>query len=297
MERKYGKVIKGLGGLYDVRLPDGSVLQCRARGVLRRDEGKVLVGDTVTLSLDGENTVIEAIEPRRNSLIRPPLSNLDILYVVAAAARPAPVCETLDKLIAIAEHNGISVVLVITKEDIDRAAAESLRAIYAGAGVPTFLIDGEGACTALLSHIEKSLTGGKTAALAGASGVGKSTLMNRLFPDLSLATGDISQKIQRGKHTTRHVELFVHGGGYIADTPGFSLLDFVHFDFFDLSELFDGFREFAPYAAECRYADCTHTRETECGITAAVRRGKIAASRHASYVTLYDTLKAKKNYR
>ena len=187
--------------------------------------------------------------------------------------------------------------LVITKEDLDKTAAKKLRDIYSLAGYPVFLIDGEASRAALLAHIEASVAGGKTAALAGASGVGKSTLMNRLFPSLALATGDISQKIQRGKHTTRHVELFPIFGGYVADTPGFSLLDFLHFDFFDLSDLFDGFREFAPHLAGCRYADCTHTRESECGITLAVNEGKIAKSRHESYVTLYDTLKAKKNYR
>lgn len=296
MERN-GKVVKGLGGLYEVRTDDGALLQCRARGVLRRADGKVLIGDSVTLTGDGESLVIESILPRKNSLIRPPLSNLDFLYIVAAAARPAPVCETLDKLLAIAEHNGITAVLVITKDDLDRSAAENLRNVYASAGYPVFLIDGDSSRSELLSHIEASVAGGRIAALAGASGVGKSTLMNKLFPSLGLATGDISQKIQRGKHTTRHVELFPIFGGYVADTPGFSLLDFLHFDFFDLSDLFDGFPEFAPYLARCRYADCTHTRECECGITEAVREGKIAKSRHESYVTLYDTLKAKKNYR
>ena len=296
MERN-GKVVKGLGGLYEVRTDSGELLQCRARGVLRREEGKVLIGDCVTFSEEAGTLVIDGIAPRKNSLIRPPLANLDFLYIVAAATRPAPVCETLDKLLAIAEHNGIAAVLVITKEDLDKTAAEKLRDIYSLAGYPVFLIDGEASRAALLAHIEASVAGGKTAALAGASGVGKSTLMNRLFPSLALATGDISQKIQRGKHTTRHVELFPIFGGYVADTPGFSLLDFLHFDFFDLSELFDGFREFAPHLAGCRYADCTHTRESECGITLAVNEGKIAKSRHESYVTLYDTLKAKKNYR
>jgi ribosome biogenesis GTPase len=141
---------------------------------------------------------------------------------------------------------------------------------------------------------------GAVAALTGASGVGKSTLLNRLFPELSLSTGEISRKIERGRHTTRHVELFpVRDGGFLADTPGFSLLDFVHFDFFELDDLFDSFREFAPYLGKCRYSDCTHTGEgrSECAIARAVAEGLIPESRHESYRTLYRILKEKTKYR
>ncbi len=307
---KYGKVIKGLGGLYEVRIENnGSVerLACRAKGVLRRDEEKVLIGDNVTVTIDDatpDGMVISAIHPRKNSLIRPPLANLDYLFIVFAAAKPSPVIETVDKLIAIAIHNSITPVVVITKSDLQSDAAEEYASVYRLVGIPTFITSseaGEG-IEELATYIKENVTDGRTSAFAGASGVGKSTLMNTLFPSLTLATAEISRKIERGRHTTRHVEIFdieaTLGTGFLADTPGFSLIDFARFDFFSLEELLPTFPELLPYVGKCRYADCAHVGEgvDECAVAKAAADGKIAPTRLESYRSIWRTLKNKSTY-
>lgn len=307
---KYGKVIKGLGGLYEVRIENnGSVerLACRAKGVLRRDEEKVLIGDNVTVTIDDatpDGMVISAIHPRKNSLIRPPLANLDYLFIVFAAAKPSPVIETVDKLIAIAIHNSITPVVVITKSDLQSDAAEEYASVYRLVGIPTFITSseaGEG-IEELATYIKENVTDGRTSAFAGASGVGKSTLMNTLFPSLTLATAEISRKIERGRHTTRHVEIFdieaTLGTGFLADTPGFSLIDFARFDFFSLEELLPTFPELLPYLGKCRYADCAHVGEgvDECAVAKAASDGKIAPTRLESYRSIWRTLKNKSTY-
>jgi len=305
-----GKVVKGLGGLYETRVvEDGEVkrIVSRAKGVLKRDEEKVLVGDDVIISIDTEtpdSVVISEVLPRRNSLIRPPLSNLDYLFIVFASKKPSPVIETVDKLISIAEHNSINPVIVITKCDLDSSYAEELADIYNKVGLDTFITssDSKEGVAELASYIKEKIKDGVTAAFAGASGVGKSTLMNSLFPGLTLATQEISRKIERGRHTTRHVELFdiegKEGTGFLADTPGFSLIDFSRFDFFSLEELEATFREFTPYLNKCRYADCAHVGEGEddCAIMRAAEEGKIPKSRLNSYREMYAALKQKKNY-
>ena len=303
---KYGRVIKGLGGLFEVRIFDtGELISCRAKGNLKRDEEKVYVGDNVRVTLDDstpDGVVISEICERKNSLIRPPMANLDYLFIVFAAAKPSPVIETVDKLISIAEYNSIEPIIVITKTDV--AAATEYESIYKLAGIPVFVTSSEsGEGTENLSkYISENLKNGKTAAFAGASGVGKSTLMNRLFPNLTLKTAEISQKIERGRHTTRHVELFAlsdeAGTGFLADTPGFSLIDFARFDFYALDDLFSTFREFSTYVGKCRYTDCSHTGEgaDECALARAAEEGEIAPSRLASYRSIYKTLKDKKEY-
>ncbi len=305
---KYGKVVKGLGGLYETRVEEdgGSISRfaCYAKGVLKRDENKVLIGDNVKITVDDstpDGIVISEIEERKNSLIRPPLANLDYLFIVFAAVKPSPVIETVDKLISIAEHNDITPVIVITKSDLSGDASEEYAELYRLVGLPTFITSSEAGkgLFDLAQYIENNVKEGKTAAFAGASGVGKSTLMNALFPNLSLATAEISKKIERGRHTTRHVEIFdIEGGGFLADTPGFSLIDFARFDFFTLEELLPTFCDFTPYIGKCRYADCAHFGEgtDECAVAAAVRDGKIAASRLESYRAIYEVLKSKKNY-
>ena len=307
---KYGKVVKGLGGLYDTRVvEDGKVkiYSCRAKGILKRDEEKVLIGDNVKILLDDETPdglVISEILERKNSLIRPPMANLDYLFIVFASKKPAPVLETIDKLISIAVHNGIVPVVVITKSDLDLGAAEELGAIYNKVGIDTFITSSEDmmGISPLAEYISANVKDGLTAAFAGASGVGKSTLMNALFPDLALATAEISRKIERGRHTTRHVEIFdiTEGAdtGFLADTPGFSLIDFARFDFFSLDDVFSTFPEFAPYVGKCRYADCAHVGEgeDECAIMRAVKAGEIPESRLESYRSIYKVLKEKKAY-
>ena len=306
---KEGKVTKGLGGLYEVRIEDAdgiSRIACRAKGNLKRDEEKVIIGDNVRVEIDEstpDGIIISEIFERKNALIRPPLSNLDYLFIVFASAKPSPVIETVDKLISIAEHNGIEPVIVITKSDLGEDASEYDR-IYKKAGFTTFVTSsssGEG-LDELENYISENLKRGKTAAFAGASGVGKSTLMNSLFPSLSLETGIISKKIERGKHTTRHVQIFdidnPDGVGFLADTPGFSLIDFARFDFFTLDELLPTFREFLPYLGKCRYADCAHfgEGEDECAVAKAVKCGEISESRLDSYRSIYKVLKEKNNY-
>lgn len=310
MVEKYGKVVKGLGGLYETRVvTDGRVerLTSRAKGILRRDEEKLLVGDNVVVSIDESiegSIVISEVLERKNSLIRPPLANLDYIFIVFAAKKPTPVIETVDKLISIAEHNNIVPVVVITKSDVGATDAEEYAAIYKQVGIPTFITSsnsGEGV-SELSVYIKENVRGGKTSAFAGASGVGKSTLMNALFPNLNLMTSEISHKIERGRHTTRHVEIFdIEEGvdtGFLADTPGFSLIDFARFDFYDLEDLLPTFRELIPYVGKCRYADCAHVGENseECAVAKACEEGKIPESRLESYRSIYRTLKAKKKY-
>ncbi len=306
---KEGKVVKGLGGLYEVRIEEnGSItrLACRAKGILKRDEEKVLIGDDVTVKIDEDTPdgiVISEVKERKNSLIRPPLANLDYLFIVFASAKPSPVIETVDKLISIAEHNGIEPIIVVTKSDIS-GTAEEYESLYKKAGFVTFVtssLSGDG-IQPLKKYIEENLRCGKTAAFAGASGVGKSTLMNAIFPSLSLQIGGISKKIERGKHTTRHVEIFdienSDDSGFLADTPGFSLIDFARFDFFSLEELLPTFRELLPYVGKCRYADCAHFGESseECAVAKAAEIGEISPSRLSSYRAIYKVLKDKTLY-
>ena len=307
---KHGKIVKGLGGLYEVRIRENGETKrilSRAKGNLKKDDEKLLIGDNVTVIFDEDTPdgiVISSVEERKNALIRPPVSNLDYLFIVFAAKKPTPVLETVDKLVSIAEHNGIEPVIIISKTDVSPGAAIEYKVIYEQVGIKTFVtssLSGEG-LSELKEYISANLRDGKTAAFAGASGVGKSTLMNSLFDNLSLATSDISKKIERGKHTTRHVEIFdISEGentGFLADTPGFSLIDFARFDFFTLEELEWTFREFRPYKGKCRYADCAHVGEgaDECAIMAAVARWDIPGSRLDSYRSIYEVLKKKNHW-
>ena len=307
-----GKVVKGLGGLYEIRAIENGAsrrFSCRAKGALHREEAKVLVGDNVELRIDDatpDSVVISHVSTRKNSLIRPPMANLDVLFIVLATVKPSPVLETVDKLLAIAEHSSIRPVLIITKADLAVEEAKKYYDIYTLASYPVFVtssVSGEGV-DALKAFIDKEIKGGITAAFAGASGVGKSTLLNALFPNLSLATAEISHKIERGKHTTRHVELYEISPedtdtGYLADTPGFSLIDFERFHFFSLEELFSTFVDFVPYIGKCQYADCAHVGESarECAIARAVEEGEISPSRLSSYRSIYRVLKAKNEYK
>ena len=205
--------------------------------------------------------------------------------------------ETIDKLIAIAEHNGIEPIPIICKRDVAPERAAELCDIYKQAGFTAFTIsslEGEG-IEELRAWIAENL-GDRIAAFSGASGVGKSTLLNALYPNLGLETGDISHKISRGKHTTRRVELYAVGEGFVADTPGFSMLDFVRFDFFTKEDLPFVMREFAPYIGVCRYTKCTHTKEEGCAILAAVKSGGISPSRHRGFLAMYEELKNKKEW-
>lgn len=322
MYQGFGRVINSNGGLFTVRLfsdasrepmpLDGMTVTGRGRGSLHR-KGSLLVGDLVDVSYDhtafsltedgktvcaedGTGLAIDRIRTRKNALIRPPMANLDVLFVTLAAASPEPILETVDKLLCIAEHNGIEPVIVVTKSELSSAYAEELADIYRLSGFEVFCV-GEGMDHDALRARVCAITNGKIAAFSGASGVGKSTLLNRLFPALHLETGEISRRIERGKNTTRQVSLYPLSNeedcGYLADTPGFTMLDFERFDFFDKEALPQTFREFVPYIGECRYTKCSHTKEEGCAILGAVKRGEIAPTRHQSFLSLYEVLKKK----
>jgi len=247
--------------------------------------------------------VIEEITDRKNSLIRPPVANLDILFTVIAAAKPSPMLPITDKLISIAEFNKIEPVIIISKCDIDSIEADRIASIYKRSGFTVFVSGIDTDKYELLDFVTQKANG-KISAFAGASGVGKSTVMNALFPKLGLETGDVSRKTERGKHTTRHVELFgldyltdnKELSGYVADTPGFSLIDFTRFDFYKKDDLVFTFREFEDYLGTCKYTKCSHTSEDGCKIIEAVKNGNIPIERHQSYVEIYNTLKNKHDW-
>ncbi len=309
---KTGKIVKGLGGLFEVRIPepDGSVtrLCLHAKKTLHRADEKLLIGDNVKVFSDDstpDGAVISEVFPRSSALIRPPLANLDLLLVTFAAEKPEPVLETVDKLIAIAEFHRIEVAVIITKRDLNSALAESYAQIYRKAGFLVFITSStaDEGIREVSEFVHNFTKGGKIAAFAGASGVGKSSLMNALFPDLCLQTSAISQKVERGKHTTRSVEIFDMEAndsetGFLADTPGFSLIDFERFDFFGLDDLLSTFRDIAPYRGKCRYADCAHVGESsaECAVAKAAEDGEISPSRLSSYRAVYRVLKNKNKY-
>lgn len=302
IKNQTGKIIKGIGGLYTVRLDDGSGdIQCRARGSFRHSHMTPLAGDNVVLQTDDNNksVVIDEICPRKNSLIRPPLANIDYVFVTMASAKPDPMTDMTDKLLSILEFNHIEPVIIIGKCELDPDKARVLEKIYTGAGFNTFVLSC--ACDTGISEVKRFIDenlSGKISAFAGASGVGKSTLMNKIFPTLSLDTSNVSRKIERGRHTTRSVTLYevVQGGGYIADTPGFSMLDFERFDFFDKEDLPYTFREFADCIGKCKYKKCTHIKEEGCAIIEEIRAGRISKSRHGSYVELFNVLKNKHSW-
>jgi len=296
-----GVITSGVGGLYTV-LCDGKTYECRARGSFRHKKFTPLVGDVCSISADEKlGYIITEINQRKNSLIRPAMANLDMLFVAFAAKSPDPDTLYIDKLLCSAVHSGIAPAAIITKSDLDEKKAAELEKTYLSAGIPVFRTSG--ATGENVAAVRDFILGqkDKTFSVAGASGVGKSTVINAIFPELKLKTGAISEKIERGKHTTRAVSLFplselVDGAtGFIADTPGFSMLDFIHFDFIKPDALPETFPEFGEYLGKCVWRNCTHTKESGCAITAAVEDGKIAASRRESYLKMYEEL-SKKNF-
>ena len=304
-----GIIVSGVGGLYSVKADNGEIFPCRAKGAFRRKGLTPLVGDRVSVrppEASGKEYFIEEIFERKNSLIRPPMANLETLFVTFAPKDPEPSTLYLDKLLSIAVFNHIRPVVVITKSDISEELAATYAEIYKKAGFPVFISSSEnGNGVDALKEYILSLKG--ICAFAGASGVGKSTLMNALFPTLTLDTGVLSEKISRGKHTTRSVTLYPMSdlienspsGAYIADTPGFSMLDFIEFDFYTLEDLPHCFPEFEPYISRCRYTDCSHTKESanDCAVAAAIENGDIAKQRHESYLSIYADLVGKRPWK
>ena len=273
-------ITKGVGGFYYVRTENG-IAECRARGIFRKRGITPVAGDQVELNADAN--MIDEILPRKNVFVRPPVANLDVLFIVASTTQPVPSTLVLDKLAASALYQNVQPVLVVTKTDL--AAADMLRKAYTGSGLPLILLHydtGEG-----LDEVRGWIQG-HLCAFCGNSGVGKSTLINALAPDLDRETGAISKKLGRGRHTTREVEIFEVCGGRIADTPGFVSLETQRLCRIPKEELELVFPEFEPYRQQCRFVGCSHRSEKGCAVREALAEGKISQSRYDSYLAMYE---------
>lgn len=286
-EIKRGTILKGVGGWYHVAEDrSGAVYKCNASGRLRLGEFVPAAGDLVTFEMSGEEGYITEILPRSNFLLRPAIANLDRLFILASQAPPVTDPYLIDKLTVISFYNRIEPVVVLMKCDLHRS--EELYGAYAGSGIKLVRassVSGEGV------EEVRELMRNKTSAFAGNSGIGKSSLLNRIDNSFSLTVGDISEKIERGRHTTRHVELFsLENGGFAADTPGFSSFDITKMCDIDKLQLQYFFPEIEPFAGSCRFSDCVHLKEPGCAVTEAVRSGQISASRYESYAKLYGEL-------
>ncbi len=289
-----GKIIKGIGGFYYVQTSQGLV-ECKARGSFRKDKKKPTVGDMVKVRLlDGQppNGSVEEILPRKNLLVRPAVANVDQALIIFASVDPEPNFNLLDRFLVMMEKQNVPTVICFNKTDLaDNARMRHLEEIYGSSGYPLHFISVQEKKG--LSDLREILSG-KTTVLAGPSGVGKSSLINYLKPDANMETGEISEKIKRGRHTTRHSEFFCIGKDtYILDTPGFSS---IYLEDISPQELKQYFPEFVPYEEDCRFTSCMHVGERECGVKAAVEQGKISRLRYDDYVMLYQELKEKKKY-
>ncbi len=287
---KQGLLLQSIGGFYYVEAAD-AVYECKARGALRREGVTPVAGDKVTITVADEgHGVLESVAPRRNVLVRPPVSNLDCLAVVTSVAQPRPNLLVIDKMLALAEDNGIEPILVITKTDLQ--GEDFPEDTYRRAGFTVFSVT----VTAPDSVLPlKAFLKGKLTAFTGNSGVGKTSLLNLLDPTLQRETGEISQKLGRGRHTTRSAVLLpLPNGGYLADTPGFSSLDTERLLTIDKERLEDCFREFNNHIGHCRFTGCSHVHEPDCAVRAAVETGEIALTRYNSYVTMYREAAARK---
>lgn len=282
-------ILSGQKGLYLVETPEG-LLQCRAAARIRKEGVRLMAGDRVSVEDNGDGTgFVRSAEQRANSLVRPPVANVELLVIVASAELPKTLPFNIDKLTVIAEKQGIPVAVAVTKSELDGAGADALLGIYRKTPYPAFRIAEKGKEGA---EPLRELMQGKLSVFCGASGVGKSTLLNSLFPSLHAEVGALSKKIGRGKNTTRTTSLFcVSENTYVADTPGFTMLDPPAYCRLDRRELFTLFPEMVPFAADCRYSHCTHLCEEGCGIVGAVREGHIRPERHESFRRLYDELK------
>jgi len=292
MDKINGTIIKGIGGFYYVEAAD-TLYECKARGVFRKNKVTPFVGDRVTVSLEKDGTgTIEEIFPRKNSLVRPPVANIDQLVIVVSICDPSPSTLIIDKTIAAAEDKGIEPVIVISKSDLKDC--QWLNDIYQTTGIPLLTISsatGEG-----IEEVEKLLKG-KISAFTGNSGVGKSSLLNRIDSRFHLQAGEISQKLGRGRHTTRQVEFLKLGENtYVADTPGFSSISVERYDLVKKENLQYCFREFEPYLNQCKFVSCSHTCEKGCAVLKAVEEGMISKSRHESYVAMYNEVKDLKEW-
>ena len=278
-----GRIIRSLSGFYEVQTADGMVT-CRARGSLRRTGETPLTGDMVDISVEKGKGMVEKILPRRNQFVRPAVANVDALVVFAANVNPVTEPFLIDRVAAIAGDQEVEVILCINKCDLDPAV--DLVRIYRNAGFQVICASAEtGAGVEQL----RDLIRGKLVAFTGNSGVGKSSILNRLCPELNLPVGEVSEKLGRGRHTTRHVELYRRGEDtYVADTPGFSSFDTDQMDVMLKENLQYAFPDFGPYIGSCQFHDCSHRKEPGCAVTEALAEGKIEQTRYDSYLKLYE---------
>ena len=290
-----GKIVKGIAGFYYVHVVESGVYECKAKGVFRKDGQKPLVGDNVEIDVleEEEKTGnIIKILPRKNELIRPAVANVDQALVVFAVTKPKPHFNLLDRFLIMMESKKVPVILCFNKKDIaGNPQIQELREIYENCGYP--IVFASARKEENISEI-KAFLEGKTTVIAGPSGVGKSSIINLLQNDIRMETGEVSRKIDRGKHTTRHSELItINENSYIMDTPGFSSL---YVNEFDKEELKYFFTEFAPYEGHCRYNGCVHVHEPGCAVKEALEKGEIHKVRYDNYMDMYDELQRKRRY-
>ena len=290
-----GKIVKGISGFYYVHVVETGIYECKAKGAFRNQKVKPLVGDNVEIAVvDEEKRIgnVEEILPRTNELIRPAVSNIDMALVIFAAAKPEPNFNLLDRFLCMMEYQKVPVTICFNKCDlIDDAKRRELKSIYEPAGYEILFTSAKTGEN--IQHL-KELLKGKTTTVAGPSGVGKSSLINTLQDQVEMETGQISTKIERGKHTTRHSEIIPLGeGAYIMDTPGFSSMDVPGFEKEDLWTCYPEFMEHEPY---CRFQGCSHISEPDCGVKSALEEGTISKVRYDNYVLLYEEMKQIREY-
>lgn len=290
-----GKIVKGIAGFYYVHVENKGIYECKAKGIFRKDKQKPLVGDDVEIEIldDAEKTGnITALLPRRNALLRPAVANVDQALVIFAITKPAPSLNLLDRFLIMMHQHNLPCIICFNKQDIaDEKEQRLLAETYENCGCRVLFLsalkeEGVEELKTLLKH--------RTTTVAGPSGVGKSSLVNRLQSNTVMETGDISRKVERGRHTTRHSELLAIGDGtYIMDTPGFSSLGIFELE---KEELADFYPEFQPFEPNCRFKGCSHVSEPDCGVKAALREGLISKTRYGNYTLLYEELKNRKKY-
>ena len=286
MKENRGIIVRLLGGFYYVDVGD-SVIECKARGIFRKRGLSPVVGDNVVISIEKEGyAAISEVLPRKNSIVRPAVANIDKLFIVSSVCEPDPNLFIIDKMTATAFYKNIEPVIIFSKSDM--MSADKYMGIYEKSGIKAVSFStktGEGA------EEVRDLLKDSVVAFTGNSGVGKSSLLNYLFPELDIATGDISKKLGRGRHTTRSVELYKTESGYVADTPGFSTVDLERYEIISKDMLAETFPEFRDYINTCQFTSCAHICEKGCKIIEVVKQGKISKSRHKSYVDMYNEVK------
>jgi len=283
IEKATGRIIRSISGFYDVQIP-GRVISCRARGILRKEGSSPLTGDMVNITMERGKGMVESVLPRKNSFVRPAVANVDALVVFAANVNPITEPFLIDRVAAIAGDQEVPVYLCVNKCDLDPAL--DLVRIYEHAGFPVICTSAE---TGEGVDQLRQLLKGKLTAFTGNSGVGKSSILNRLCPELDLPTGEVSEKLGRGRHTTRHVELYsLDEDTYVADTPGFSSFDTDQMDVILKENLQYAFPDFGRYIGSCQFHDCSHRKEPGCAVRTALETGDLEKTRYDSYLRLYE---------